>query len=753
MSHAQIHGAGIVQATSKSWGILKARLSNPDSKDKTVEIKVLPALNSFNDFNVFSEKVTIPAKSEITYLSPIFMDSNHSFKVQMFAGGRELSSAKAELQLLPKKTSLSVVINDSDKNHFYLTKKIPAFKETVLTPTTNSRALPDNWLVLKELDSIIIIDPDYSQINSEQYQSIINYVNQGGTLIFAGPRGVLDAVNTPLASLLPVSPVRITTEGEFTGLNTIIPNSASQIAKAAPVLVSYPKGNGITIAGTEQFPLIRWKKVGLGSVRFIAFTPNEESVKNANFAAKIIRKLIPIKKEAKRAQSYAGFQKYLDNMTGIKIPTIGFIQIIFVIYFIVLLATALICNYTNRSNTLWVALSCVSILFAAAIVLKSTSSGLSGETIISEIKISVPSSEATTSRSLFSAFSGGDNTLQLNSTVSQASFSAFPQSTPESIGARRITRNRKSNKARIAKSFLVTRENGHSSLSSHKLRSNTPLQFQSLGAGEATNIGSYPVIDLTSGSYKFTPWNLPKEIACTKAFLALPSTVIPLEINNGVVSIPDSPQPLSKSLLAEEFLTHTTEARPYVGLICDSKPDSLQLPEQVQYNGTELYVIPAQIQAGKGSLTISQNLLKFDQNNLTAQAILANNTAPIITRGQGRHKLNVALPEALSCISPEEISVSFNYNTTNKEFEVVPALSRGRQHVWTRQKEPGLFVFNKNQINRVFENNSASFEITFHEKLKNNKRNKTRKNITWTPQKFSISLKGRLPDGMAPLKY
>ena len=754
LGYVQLVGGSPGSHHSKSWVNLKAKLSNPDKKSIQVEIKVRPSFISYVDFNVFSEEVIIPASSDFIYSTPIYLDQKNEFTVEMFSGGIKISSQKVKIKSSSKQTSHSLVVNDSETDTFYQTKKLPEFKELVLTPTVSSSMVPDSWLALKDLTSIILVNPDYAKFSTAHYEAIITYVQQGGTIIFANPTGAINAAKTPLVSLLPIIPIRVTVVNELPLLNKIAPNSKNKLSANTPLLETYIKGDGITVLGNDKTPLIRWKRYGLGSCRFIAFPVNESTISDRNFATKVIQKLIPFKKSKRITKtSYTKIQEFLDSMTGIKIPSIGLIQAIFAGYFLVLVATASICIYLKRPGLLWIATSAVAVLFAITLVYKSSSSGLSGATIVSEFKSTIAGPDGSTTNSLFSAYSGNETNLDIAARATQASFTSFPN-LPMVNTARSLHQKKK---ARIAKSFLISRRTGLSTLSKQKLRPNTPLQFQLLSSTSQVGITDYPELILTENSYELQPWAVPTEIKGMEGFLVLPSKIIPLSLKGGQVSLSKTSIPSMNKQLIAELIGNYRHVAPFIGLLSQAINTDLQVSENTNYTGKKFHLIPVQLSIGTPQITINSDLLSLSYTSATVEQIIRPGTTstPLKTKGQGRHKLEVILPTALSQLQLEQIRIEIDYTTGDKNFEVNPILHKGKKNIWGWQKEPGLFLFDQKHINRAYNKATSSFGITIFEKLKSKKRNKIKKkkSLTWTPKSFSLSIKGRLPDGMAPLKY
>ena len=753
--YVKLSTVGGRQNRQNGWAVLNVNLRNPDKAPAVVELRVRPARYSNTDFVVFNEKITVPAKSEFMYDTAIYLDGRLDFIIELFSNGRKIKSQKLKVTRCSNKTSLSIVLNDSDNSSFYLTRRISEFNDKVLTPLVSTSSMPETWLALKGLSSIIFVSPDYSKFNNLQYQAILDYVNQGGTVVFADPFGVIEAEKTPLISLLPVTPVRIGKVSKLSALNHLVPGSASKLRIGTPILESYPKGDGVSILGDNDKPIIRWKRYGLGSSRFIAFPINKGTIKDDAFAAKLIRLLVPMKGRGKRvtAFSYEGFQHYLDSITGVKIPSIETIQLLLVIYLILLVLVIFICTKMKKEKSLWLVASVIAILSTVILIYKSTVSGLHSPVIISEIKTTVVGPDSSTSDSLLSAFSSKEIGFKVCANSTDSSFLSFPK---DIIPVISTIKGRNSN-ARIAKGFMVSRIDGYSCLSNLKLKPNTPQLFQFLSSEYKYNFDSYPVLTIGDNIYKFRPWSIPGEINTDDVMLVLPSKVIPLTKNGANLVLSDhyKKRSLDDTKLLTNLLEHNREAIPYVAIFSGINGNNFSLDDCCKLLGKEFRIIPVQLDIKENRFVLNNDLVFLEALGNTAKKVLgvSGTSENIEFNPHVRGHIKVSFPSILSQINPDSVEITFDYISSDSNVEVVPVLSYNMKKIRGTKKGNKTFVFKKEQLNRVCDSVTHSFAITFEERLNNGNRRDFKKRVFWTPKEFSVKIMSRLPNGMIPLKY
>ncbi len=130
------------------------------------------------------------------------------------------------------------------------------------------------------------VDINFAQMVPVQFEALDNFVASGGTLLFLGPETVLAARLTPLERLLPVRPLRVRRIDALPELEqwagTAGQPDVAPLAwpEGTPFLESLPAENARTTLAAGQFPVLVWKRYGLGVVGVCALSPFSEPLRN-----------------------------------------------------------------------------------------------------------------------------------------------------------------------------------------------------------------------------------------------------------------------------------------------------------------------------------------------------------------------------------------------------------------------------------------------------------------------------------------
>jgi hypothetical protein len=128
--------------------------------------------------------------------------------------------------------------------------------------------LPASWAGYDAVDAVIVHDTAFQQLRSDQVTALERWVVTGGVLVFTGGAAALQHEPSGFGRLLPVEISGLT---QKTGM-PFLPGSAR--GPAGPVEIAASRvQKGKVVAGDETLPLVVLRRLGRGSVWFLAFDP------------------------------------------------------------------------------------------------------------------------------------------------------------------------------------------------------------------------------------------------------------------------------------------------------------------------------------------------------------------------------------------------------------------------------------------------------------------------------------------------
>ena len=359
------------QMSAASPAEFECRITNPDPKPHRVMIRLIPGDSYAAGVNNCSPEVVIPPQASAVYRFPFYVGSEEKYRYSVFEDGvRQPGSAISEctVKILEHQITGVGILNDlgvppgAFKHNRFLRRQ--------LVPVSfRAGTLPENSEIYRSLYALIAVQPDFSLYTSEQFSALLQYVADGGLLIFADPEGALAAASTPLAELLPVQPLEIRTVPSPKHL----PDGKKQADGPSPheikflnsvALADQPGGMFPSLYG---FPLLRERRYGLGTVRFLAFAPVQENFPGSQKTADYFIALLL--SGPKSQPSLSGFRKPLDQLTGFAVPQAFVVRNILILYFALLLVILVLGFRWKRHVAAWGACTVAAAVLTAVLLI------------------------------------------------------------------------------------------------------------------------------------------------------------------------------------------------------------------------------------------------------------------------------------------------------------------------------------------------------------------------------------------------
>lgn len=728
---------------------------------------------------VFSEKFIIPANASLKYGTSVMVEESENFHVELYVENKRVPGVDSVIiKTMNEKEAQFCVLNDSSGTSMGSVNQLEAFRKKCFQVQLSHKEVPFHWSSLKSFVAIIVLRPDFKSYSSRQFRAVIDYVRQGGVIIFADPEGALEAANTPFTELLPVNPLRIR---KITGIQSVkkfFPEF-KEWGESDPVefLESYPRENSLVWLKENQFPVFSWKKVGFGESRFSAISLSGTVLEKTGAWEKAMLFFLNHQSRLADTRKISGC---LDEMTGYTVPGVGAVKAVFFWYFL-LLALITGAGIYFRKGNIALAGAVILSLIVTFYVFGMVSSGTAKNTfplVVASVEARYPAGDTGVVDAYYGIFSRKDVVETFTGSDENTRFSAIVPGFNRMF----VSIGDDSSKGLMEKKTTDPMEvlcaYGIPQLFRLNIRTNISRQLNAMFSVDvpANKEIPLPEVTYTEKGFSFKEWQCPQDLKYDFAFLAFPGKIMPLSGKFGKLSYdPGIGGSFSRgdnimASLADSLRFGFKTMKPCVALVstgktsmkfndsgCQSRIINF-IPVREKIENEKIYVGPESIVL---SAADSSSKAVIPGNELISQAYSQNSAD---------YKILFKLPPMYSMMIPEEIDVRLVYFNDTMSVSVVPKmlLSTGQPTVSNKPGGKGMaemqiqgekktnteYVFTKN-LDKVIDPYSGEGVVVLSVNLKDtgtSMSEKLRAN-KWLLKELSIGVKGRLRPDIAPLSY
>lgn len=771
------------------YGELSCTIENGDSVAHNVSLKLIMEEGfGQSQSNLFTEAVLVPPHTSMIYQSPVMAENSERCRVEAFVDGKRLSGNDQQIiiKLLSGKDVQIGSLNDDPDTSFGSFVQLPEYKDKYFSVDFSASTCPSEWFRFKDLTALIVMKPDFRKYSAAQFQAVLDYVYQGGTIIFADPESAIKAAETPLVDLLPVKPLKTRLIGDLPELKKLVPAFKGWPANNAVFLESAPSGNGIDILKEGEYPLFRWKKYGLGSSRFSAVSLSETNFATKAIWAKIVEEFF---KHQAYFPSEESFSACLDEMTGFPVPGTWFIKLLLAIYFAVFAGLAAWGIWKRKSAQAWLAATAFAFLMTCFILAKAESiTGKKGK-ILSSVKVDFKGGASDPSTTYCSFFADKDMLLSINTGLENVTINTIPPSKasllPSGISMMAMNNMRADPSraggpaAKIKSPIEIVRKNGIQSIENLKIPTKTSRQFKmsTSSPGKAIDEADVPTLTYSPQGISFS-WGRIDGSKAEKVFLLFQNGIVELSRRSG--SFPVSMGKASfietdavARTLRDAIESGMTKNSPCVALVSSSSSTTLKLPENTFIQGKNIEIIPVTEYSQSAAIDIPAEEILLVAADTSSRMVMPGNKILnfMESRGALTYMFKFTIPPAFSRINPEEITVNLHYRNQGGNINVRPLLSSNGKKIDLMKKtskynplEKTLKASSVNGTFYTFKGSAVANAIDQFsgcgylvldavERNPNVSINSKLKANSWAPVSLSISVKGKLPGSQVPFKY
>jgi len=664
-----------------SWGILSCRIQNPDNKPSNIEIRFVDSnRGAINHKSVFADSVYVPPKTIIQYKAPVMTEDAEEYRLEVFIDGQEQKKGDSFIiSLISGNSAYMAILNDSEETSLGSFATAPQFKGQYALSNFIARNPPAPWVLLKKAACVVIVRPDFSRYTTEGYQAILDYVQQGGNVIFADPQGAIEASKTPLSVLLPIVPLRMRKISKLDSLSKFIPEFKN-FKKPTDFLESVPVGDGVNLVEQNGMPVFRWKKFGLGTCRFSAvpitsapYTSSESWHKILSFfiASQVI------------SNNLATSVPALDEMTGFSVPGLDRVRMIFFIYFLLMVIPLGLGIYMKRTGLAWMITGVITVCFAIYI-LKSASASHSKQsgTFLSFIETTIPGTSASPGEGWYGIFATADSKITIKANDEQTSLSAVPP--PDNIMAMF-----KAASGLGAKGFSTPTEvktkNALREINNLVLNANASRQFYASYNAVGTESFEQPVLLYKKDGYEFKDWTIPQGIKPYAAWLQFANGISPLNIEGNKVVDKKAAEGVFASdttlLSVQNFMIKGWKhSSPMLVLIENSEKTHLALPGKIVSHGKKINIVPMKEVSEEKVFSVPAKSVLMTAGDTSTRLVMNGNEIKdeVVSRSDSDYVFRYQLPPLFAGMKADKIELDFKYMNEGGNVEIKPVLVVGQ---------------------------------------------------------------------------
>jgi hypothetical protein len=182
-----------------------------------------------------------------------------------------VTAGSLDLELRPLTTTSRIIAGISSELSLDGLSALPGSAGSLRVVYPRVDDLPVSWAGYDAVDAVIVHDTSFQQLRSDQVAALERWVVTGGILVFTGGAAALQHAPAGFGRLLPV---------EITGLaqasgRTLVSVSGGRVPVIAGriELAESRLKQGRIMAGEGNLPLIVERRLGRGSIWFLAFDP------------------------------------------------------------------------------------------------------------------------------------------------------------------------------------------------------------------------------------------------------------------------------------------------------------------------------------------------------------------------------------------------------------------------------------------------------------------------------------------------
>jgi hypothetical protein len=544
---------------------------------------------------------------------------------------------------------------------------------------------------------VILFQPDYQTMTTRQMDALVHYLSRGGTLVFADPIGIEATMNTPLRKLLPVSPLRVR---KLDVLNAMTDLGGTRLTweDGADFLEASPRGDGVTTLYEREFPIVRWRKYGLGTVGACMINPSLSEFKQSPNFDIMWKHLLHEGGQQSYASSQASLDvtNALDAMTGLEIPRPDQIRKLVIVYLVIILAFISVGILSRKRVFAWVTLAAAAgVSTIALFIYAERRSTHDSPRLATLIEFVATGTEEASGEQLASLYSKGELTTDIvGRDVDTRLRSVIPPQLPTEQRLRPVReatpapneKTKKDSKKKASnvpdsKDFVdrgrdqivrdpvkVDMVDGVSRLPSMHLRAKASRFYSALYMDRRTPPESIPAVQWTAAGPAIAPWAPPADLVFTDAAFMCEYGSYPMLQKDGKLQLTPGKggaQIRAKSretAALQRFLETTAAPAPMIVFFADVREDpAASVPADFKVLGKRAIFFPVQQDLGGESMLVPHVRMRLLPGVDHARQLMTDGTWRKLQQNakESTYRFYGFLPAGLSRLQVDSLDIRF----------------------------------------------------------------------------------------------
>lgn len=757
ISRVMLKNGSSLRGGVNSSSLLECQIDNPDTVSHELELVLRTENQNYPEENINSWKVFSPAASSIFFRGNARINQQEKFELVIYCDKVRLKR-KNEYMASIKLASLNEksigIWNDSGDIPGGFSKR-KHFKDKFFSISFGAKTFPLSGAELANCTMLIIVRPDFRQYTAKDFSLVLEYAANGGKVIFTDPAGILDAAKTPLEKMLPLVPLKVRKTHSADFLSAVFPDLGKKgilpDCKTVDILESScGDKEGITFASYDDTPIFRQGKFGLGTVKVLAFSPEDEVYPSSwNVSERAINMLcrIPV-----AAVNKAANHTPLDMLTGFTVLPLSVVRNIVGIYFFLLILILAAGYWKKRIVIAWVCCAFVALLAAAAILIAASKmTDRKAKEIISSIEI-VNVFAPDTMQKENSFFSIRENFCRIEGSP----YETFYQlSLPRNTFGYYTGGGRTDSFSKLEPLKITRNTHGKSGLEM-TLFPKSPKRYVIERSGKdlfclQENL-SLPRLSFREEAVIFENWKLPDHEKAEGVFFIFPGGSSAGSISGDGTIIWEKDEtlllsdPMMTALRKSAFLLKSYGA-PFLAAVFPAENNS-------SHPGKKLLLYPLQIAMTSGKIFIPSFLIRLSAANNSSRMLFDGNLLrdDYSIMAETSPELRLCFPSALRKFTPEEVRIKVSH-TARQYVTIVPKLQVPGKKIFLQGKkteEEGVYIFKGEDLKKIWEEETASIYLILDSPFTEAGQTASisgTKQIMWILRSLSVSVKGRLDNG------
>lgn len=646
---------------ANTWGTLSYRLRNPDSTPATVRLRLVPRDGATA---IFEFEATVGPERFLAGREMVTLAPSDKYRLEVYQGQTRLDSTEILASYSDPLSRCAVLFIDDDPSFAGVSEltKTPGLLQRVVQTKIPADQAPTHWAGYDDCRIVALGSPDYASLDSDRCAALIEYVHRGGTLVFLLPAGALAARETPLVDLMPVVPLRgrlvedlpeLDAWGAATGLADRQPFASPDGIR---FLESVPQGEGMTTLGHGDYPVIRWRAVGLGRVGLVAVNPCDELAQRSGCFLAVWNHLLSWA-QSPYSLSYrennTEVPDLMAHLTGYRIPGVAPVARLLFGYAGVI-GILLIVGYARRRHaTVWIAAAGFGVLATVLVFVAAYHQNQDrprrGATVLA---FATDSGDRSAVQAAISLHSRGDSRPTIAATNPDLLLRNLPA----------VTRGMRKQSGEAP--VLVDRAHDLSATPNLDIRALKPRTFAVDGALPPQAAAALPLRFGPAGP-EITPTALPDWLpkSSLQAFAVLPNGLFRVRLADGQA---ESLATLNQSLRLDPFRTQLAELlasgrfpSPSLAIVYPWSPGQLPLDlKDFVQQGYAVHLLPMRTDLAAGQIAVPAECIRVLPHDGYTRSCLQNQEFSVVRHPQQYLDFDVVLPPWLQGLRPTEIEVT-----------------------------------------------------------------------------------------------